>query len=784
MNEFFTLLLPWQETPNDQISDIFVYGILFSFLICAVFFLVKTIRRAYLISSLVNQVSQHAKPAKPEILPHLETSFDCNSELAEVWQEFQNSLITRQPKENQEKIVYKTDEASLFFSEERLLGQYMNLRFWNSVSALLVGLGILGTFVGLVWGLLPFSNIDFEQTENIRSAIQILLSGVSTAFVTSVWGMLLSLLFNWIEKFCIGWVSRKIAALQRTLDQLFTLTTQEEIAFRQEDELTQQTQALKAFSTDLANEIKSAMTQGRQEIIAEFRNAPETFSNAIGEQLTPSLNHLNSAVTDSTNTLKSTMVDGNQQILQQLSNTHQILSTAIAKQLAPNLDNLNNVVSEIKRTIVEGNQEILRELHNAPDAFSNALAEKFAPSFNNLNTAIEELRREKEESSTDAIQQLVEEFQKSLSGSATIQMESLAETVSKASASLITLPEQLAGMMIGVQEQVNQTRQLLSETSQDQTEQMKSMMDGMLNAFQNAIDTHQVGLSATTDSVNEEMKQIANSIRDLLESTAERTDAQLAKRTTDMEKASAQSIQMLQTTIEELKKSMTSTASQVTKNSETMTNRMHQLVDQSASRLESIFQTGEMSVSELLKQQADQIKEVNAQMDTSREILEKSREMLKQMEAGVTSAHELIETTRSLSDQLITGTNRLEGAGEQLMKASDAFSEETAEYLKANRETTEQIQSMQLQSRQLLNDFSTRFETIDAGLKSIFEEIEEGLTGYSVTARDSINTYLNQFSEQLTQASAKLAGSVEALAEIVEELIDMIDQLPRRRGNR
>ncbi len=340
MNEFLTLLLPWPARDFNPITDIFVYGILLSFLICLGIFLWKTIRRSRLISNLVNQVGQHQKPAKPEILQDLEEKFDDNSELAEVWHEFQNSLITREPKENEKKIVYKTDEASLFFSEERLLGQYMNLRFWNSVPALLVGLGILGTFVGLVWGLLPFSNIDFQQTENIRSAIQSLLSGVSTAFVTSVWGMLLSLLFNWIEKSCIGWVSSKISVLQRTLDQLFTLTTQEEIAFRQEDELAQQTQALKAFSTDLANEIKSAMAQGRQEIIAEFRNAPETFSNAIGEQLTPSLNHLNSAVTDSTATLKSTMEDGNQQILQQLSNIHQVLSTTIEKQLVSNLDNL------------------------------------------------------------------------------------------------------------------------------------------------------------------------------------------------------------------------------------------------------------------------------------------------------------------------------------------------------------------------------------------------------------------------------------------------------------
>ena len=784
MNEFLKLILPWPARDFNLITDTFVYGILLSFLSCLGIFLWKTIRRSRLISDLVNKVNQHLKPAKPEILPRLETEFDCNSELAEVWHEFQNSLIIREPKENQEKIVYKTDEASLFFSEERLLGQHMNLRFWNSVPALLVGLGILGTFVGLVWGLLPFSNIDFQQTENIRSAIQSLLSGVSTAFVTSVWGMLLSLLFNWIEKSCIGWVSGKIAVLQRTLDRLFTLTTQEEIAFRQEDELAQQTQALKAFSTDLANEIKSAMAQGRQEIIAEFRNAPETFSNAISEQLTPSLNHLNNAVTDSTTTLKSTMEDGSQQILQQLSNTHQVLSTMIEKQLALNLDNLNSIVSEIKQTVAEGNQEILRELRNAPDAFGSALEEKFAPSFNNLNSAIEALQRHKEESSVDAIQQLVVEFQQSLSGSTTAQMETLAETVNKASQSLITLPEQLASMMLGVQEQVNQTRKLLSETSQNQTEQVKNMMESVSSAFQNAIDTHEAGLTATTDSMTQEMEQIANQIRDLLESAAKSADEQLAQRITDIEQTSAQTARTLQTLITELQKSMTSVASQTTEKSEAMITRMHQLVEQSTTRLDSIFASGELSVSSLLEQQENQIKEVNTQIANSQKTLEKSSNMLQQMDASVTKVQALLENTQTLSDLLLTNGDRLEDASEQLIEVSETFTEENAKYLTANRETTQQLQSTLVQSRQLLNDFAQRFQIIDTGLTDIFEEIEGGLTNYSTTTRDSINTYLSDFSKHLTDASAALAGGVEALEENVHELTDMIEKQANQRRYR
>ena len=765
MNQLFQILLPWPWRDFNPITDTFVYSIFLSFIICLGIFLWKTTLRARLIKILADQINKHAHPAKPEILPHLKTAFDCNSELSEVWHEFQNSLITRQPKKNQEEIVYKTDEASFFFSEERLLGQYMNLRFWNSVPALLVGLGILGTFVGLVGGLIPFSGINFEETGEIRSAIEGLLSGVSTAFVTSVWGMLLSLLFNWMEKSCVGWVSRKIAVLQRGLDQLFTLTTQEEIAFRQEDELAQQTQALKAFSTDLANEIKSAMAQGRQEIIAEFRNAPETFSNAIGEQLTPSLNNLNSAVTNSANNIETAMINESQQIFQQIGN-----------QLVPCLDKLNIVANEINRTVLEGNQNILRELHNAPDAFGNAIAEKFAPSFDSLNTAVLELRREKEESSTDAIQQLVEEFQKSLSGSASAQMEALAETVSKASESLITLPEQLAGMMIGVQEQVDQTRQLLSESSHDQTEHMKSMMEEMSNAFQNAIDTHQAGLSTTTDSINQEMQQIANDIRNLLEEAASHTNTQLAQRMADMENASHQSIQALQTLIAGLQKSMTATASQTTEKSEAMITQMHRLIDQSTTRLESVFTTGELSVGSLFEQQENQTKEVNAQIANSRETLEKSSEMLQQIDTSIASVSGLIEKTQPLSELLMMSADSLEEAGGKLTGASETFVEENAKYFAANRETTQQLQNIQEQSMQLLNDFAQRFQAIHTGLTGIFEGVEEGLTSYSVTTRESINSYLKEFSGQLTEAAAALNSGVEALGESVEGLTDMVEE--------
>ena len=901
MGDFLNLLLPWQvsSSGNDEISDGFVYGILISCVILLLIFLWKTVRRCILIKGLVRELQEFDRPVQPHIKQELAEMFDRNTDLTEAWQEFEDSLITRRRKENQE-IVYKTDEASLFFSEERLLNQHLNLRFWNSVPALLVGLGILGTFVGLVWGLGPFSTINFEQTDAIQSAIKKLLSGISTAFVTSVWGMFTSLLFTVLEKWLIGWVSRAIVNLQRALDRLFTLTTQEEIADRQEDELKRQTQALKSFSTDLAIEIKSAMAEGRKEILQGLDKTPEAFSSAMAEKLEPSIANLNIA---------------KEEIVQELRNAPEALSGAMSEQLAPGLDALSTALTDLQNNLAEwhkqstqGRQEILQELRSVPEIIGNAIVEKLAPSLNNLNAAVEELRKEKEESSTEAIQQLVEKFQTSLSGSAMAQMEALAETVGKASESLITLPEQMKSVMAGVQEQIEQTRQLLSQTSQEQAGQMQGMLDEMLKAFQNAVNTQQGRLSETTKQVNEEIGQIAADIRDLLKSTADQADVQLSQRTREMEEASAQSIQTLQTAITELQaaitsvasktstestemmnrlrelleatatrtdeqltqraaemetasaqsiqtlqttvtelqaaitsvasktgeesaamlellreslesaaartdeqlaqrateveqastrsiqalqtaitelqRAMTLTASQTSAESEAMANRIRELVEQSADRLEKVFQTGQQSVSTLLRQQGDQIQAVNDQIANSQATLEKGREMLEEMGTSLTSVRQLIETTNVLSRRLMTGAAQLESAGKNLTQASDAFNEENEKYLSANRETIEELRGALTQSQQLLNDFAHRFKTIDDGLQSIFSEIENGLNSYSTTTRESLNAYLSTFSEQLSSAATALAGSVEALEECVEQLTDTLDHLPRWRGNR
>ena len=65
-----------------------------------------------------------------------------------------------------------------------------NLRrnFTQYAPTLLTSLGILGTFFGIVAGLLGF------DTNDIDSSIGTLLEGMKTAFITSLFGILLSII--------------------------------------------------------------------------------------------------------------------------------------------------------------------------------------------------------------------------------------------------------------------------------------------------------------------------------------------------------------------------------------------------------------------------------------------------------------------------------------------------------------------------------------------------------------------------------------------------------------
>lgn len=81
--------------------------------------------------------------------------------------------------------------------EDYLNESFVGLRSWRGVvlqiPAVLTGLGIMGTFVGLIVGV---GGVGFSSVTAAINGVETLLSGIEIAFYTSIVGLSLSILFN------------------------------------------------------------------------------------------------------------------------------------------------------------------------------------------------------------------------------------------------------------------------------------------------------------------------------------------------------------------------------------------------------------------------------------------------------------------------------------------------------------------------------------------------------------------------------------------------------------
>ena len=113
----------------------------------------------------------------------------------------------------EEKREKKAEQIDL---EDLLSAQYIDLKTWKGVVQQIpntqTGIGILGTFVGLLTGI---GNIGFSSAETVVTSVQSLLSGINIAFYTSIAGVIFSILFNIVYKIVLNMTRREMELFYR-----------------------------------------------------------------------------------------------------------------------------------------------------------------------------------------------------------------------------------------------------------------------------------------------------------------------------------------------------------------------------------------------------------------------------------------------------------------------------------------------------------------------------------------------------------------------------------------
>ena len=140
-------------------------------------------------------------------------------ELDNLFVEYKNKV--EQEKESDEIISDIED-----FISEDLLG----LRTWQGVvlqiPGVLTGLGILGTFVGLITGI---RSIGFSSVEAALESISTLINGIETAFFTSISGVILSIIFNMLNRMIWNSMLREYGLFVNTFHRIVIPSAQEQI---------------------------------------------------------------------------------------------------------------------------------------------------------------------------------------------------------------------------------------------------------------------------------------------------------------------------------------------------------------------------------------------------------------------------------------------------------------------------------------------------------------------------------------------------------------------------
>ncbi|WP_339813090.1 MotA/TolQ/ExbB proton channel family protein [uncultured Imperialibacter sp.] len=211
-----------------------------------------------------------------------------------------------------------------------LRSKMTNFYVFESIPQIFITLGLLGTFMGIAYGLINFDT----SPDLIKDSIGDLLDGLKTAFYTSIYGIVLNLIFGNIVKY-------KMHAGHAREPEF-----ESEMA-----ELNKMNDHLASLSANLANSIDNAIVESLKGVVDDVNN---TFKSFIDQLIEKNFDRLTESI-DRLTTWQEEYFDEIQSIknaYQQLVERHQTF-VATTQNWVDTLDEIAGQTSHLAAIIEE-----------------------------------------------------------------------------------------------------------------------------------------------------------------------------------------------------------------------------------------------------------------------------------------------------------------------------------------------------------------------------------------------------------------------------------------------
>ncbi len=417
-----------------------------------------------------------------------------------LFKEYQKSL--RQEKvisENGEekKEWYYTTDISYYFDEDNLIYKNIREKTINHITQALTGIGIFGTFMGIVQGV---SELNMGSSDAMKSGIETLLKGVKVSFNSSLYGILFSVILIFIFKVVIDVAMEKSYRFCDAINKIIP-SYPEESGFKEiEEELKKQTSMYEKIATDIAEEMGKRFNDSLQSNL-------ESLSSNLGSFITEMQERFSNSITESTAQTALTLTATMQPIIEKLELSLNNLQT---KQDETTGKFMEEAVQSIKEAINVGTSGEVARLQESMDIISNKnaeLIETFTVSMENMKS--------------------LTMYQENLVKNTT----NSTETINTTTESMKVLQEDLSKVIVGLKD--------VSSTNNVSLENMNSTVEALKVSMMNQVEINNslqemISKSHALSSIQDSYINKFGSISELMASSIKNVESYMLKINNDM----------------------------------------------------------------------------------------------------------------------------------------------------------------------------------------------------------------------------------------------------------
>lgn len=418
-----------------------------------------------------------------------------------LWKEYAGTLHRQfDVVDGKEKLVQlrETATAELFFSPEALVDITLKTDFFKHLPGIFTGIGIIGTFFGLIVGLSNYLDSGLSPEERLKG----LVLHVYIAFMVSAGAITIAIAVTILEKIAITFHYKQVEDLCRLIDSMYVSGVGEEYLLRlvkaSEESATQTTQLKDSLVSDLRELMINQADRQIQATQASHQAMAASISASITEGLHEPMERISQVVDRTTESQGSA-------VQRVLADVLTAFMERLENVFGGQINGLNTLMQETATSMRDTRDrfaELVRDLSGAGRNAGEAMGEQ-------LTQALEAAEHRQQEMNNQ-MRQFVEQIRELVSRSQTETSETLTQTVETLNRNVVRVIDNLSEQQSRAGEEASRRQEAMADHAQ-----------GVVSGLNNNINA----LVAQTSEAVQAMRESISAIRNITAESVERMES-------------------------------------------------------------------------------------------------------------------------------------------------------------------------------------------------------------------------------------------------------------------